>query len=158
MDLQRLEKLNELREKGILTEQEYAEQKQKILDQPSHGLTEFVMQTNHYSMLMHLAQLCVFILPLLGWVVPLVMWLARNEDSTIDRHGKVIFNWILSVVLYGFIALLLTVIIIGFPMLLALVICSIAFTVLGAIKAKEGVIANYPLSIRFFRVDESESE
>ncbi|MCC5826082.1 DUF4870 domain-containing protein [Alkalimonas sp.] len=156
MDLQQLEKLNELREKGILSEQEYTEQKQKILSQPTISLQQFFLQTNHYTMLMHLAQLCAFILPILGWVVPLVMWLSRNEDATIDRHGKVVFNWILSFVLYFFIALLLTVILIGFPILLALVICSIAFSVLGAIKAKEGIIQNYPLSIRFFRIDEVE--
>ncbi|MEE2001045.1 DUF4870 domain-containing protein [Alkalimonas sp. MEB108] len=157
MDVQQLEKLNELREKGILTEQEFAEQKQKILVQSSTSLQQFFLQTHNYTMLMHLAQLCVFILPVLGWVVPLVMWLSRNEDSTIDRHGKVIFNWILSFVLYAFASLLLTVIIIGFPMLLALMICSIAFTVLGAIKAKDGVIENYPLAIRFFRIDAPET-
>lgn len=156
MDLDKLEKLNALKEKGVITEQEFAEQKQKILHQPHTSFQQLLDNSYNYSMLMHLAQFFALALPFLGWTAPLVMWMIKNEDEFIDQQGKVIFNWILSVLVYLLVALLLTVILIGFPMLLALFICSIVFTIMGALKAKEGIVKNYPLSIRFFRVEESE--
>lgn len=156
MDLDKLEKLNALKEKGILTEQEFTEQKQKLLNQPATSFEQIMENSYNYSMLMHLAQFCAFMLPFLGWVVPLVMWMLKKDDDYIDQQGKVIFNWVLSVLVYFFIALTLTMILIGIPMLFALVICSIVFTIIGALKAKEGIVKNYPLAIRFFRVEESE--
>jgi uncharacterized Tic20 family protein len=156
MDLDKLEKLNALKEKGIITEQEFVEQKQKILSPPNSSFQQLVDNSYNYCMLMHLAQFCAFVLPFLGWIVPLVMWMTKKEDEFIDQQGKVIFNWILSVLVYFFVSLLLTVILIGFPMLLALVICSIVFTIMGALHAKDGIVKNYPLAIRFFRVEESQ--
>ena len=38
---------------------------------------------------------------------------------------------------------------IGFPLVFALAIASIAFPIIGAIKADEGVLWRYPMVIRF---------
>lgn len=162
MNIEKLEKLNDLKEKGIITEEEFQLQKAKILNEPE--LTEVIVgnsakldfsDTKTYCMFMHLAQFCAFILPILGWVVPLVMWLTRKEDEQIDQQGRVIFNWILSALIYGFVSFILMFLLIGFPMLLALVVCNIVFIILGALKAKDGVVKNYPLTIRFFSVQQS---
>lgn len=158
MDLDKLEKLNELKAQGVITEEEFQQQKERILNQPispaAAGLD--FNDARSYSMLLHLAQFCAFILPLLGWVVPLVMWLTRKEDAYIDQQGKVVFNWIISAVIYGFVSLLLMVVLIGIPLMIALVVCNIIFVIMGALRAKDGMIKNYPLAIRFFRVEESQ--
>lgn len=150
MNIEKLEKLNDLKEKGIITEEEFQQQKAKILNEAD--LTQVTVgnssaaldfnDTKTYCMFMHLAQFCAFILPILGWVVPLVMWLTRKDDEQIDQQGRVIFNWILSALIYGFVSFILMFLVIGFPMLLALVVCNIVFIILGALKAKEGVVKN----------------
>ncbi|MEE2023390.1 MULTISPECIES: DUF4870 domain-containing protein [Alkalimonas] len=159
MDLDKLEKLNELKAQGVITEEEFQQQKEKILNQPAAAASAGLdfNDVRSYSMLMHLAQLCAFILPLLGWVVPLVMWLTRKEDQYIDQQGKVVFNWIISAVIYGFVSLLLMVVLIGIPLMIALVVCNIVFAIMGALRAKDGIVKNYPLAIRFFRVEEGQS-
>lgn len=163
MDLDKLEKLNELRAKGVITEAEFQQQKDKILNEAevttvSVGNSSATLDFNDvktYGMFMHLAQFCAFILPVLGWVVPLVMWLSRKENAHIDQQGRIIFNWIISALIYGFVSLILVFIVIGIPMLVALVVCNIVFVIMGALRAKDGIVKNYPLTIRFFSVEET---
>lgn len=159
MDLDKLEKLNELKAQGVITEEEFQQQKEKILNQPTPAPAAGLdfNDARSYSMLMHLAQFCAFIVPLLGWVVPLVMWLSRKEEPFIDQQGKVVFNWIISAVIYGFVSLLLIVVLIGIPLMIALVVCNIVFAIMGALRAKDGIVKNYPLAIRFFAVDETQA-
>jgi len=64
-------------------------------------------------------------------------------------------NWVFSSLIYAVISLLLCFILIGIPMLAALAICSIVFTIMGAMDANKGVIKNYPLTIKFFDVKET---
>lgn len=154
MDLDKIEKLNELREKGALTEAEYEKAKAEALAS-NKSLDINNVDNRSYAMIMHLTQLCSCILPLLGWVVPLVMWLTRREDAYIDEQGKVVANWIISSFIYTIISVILMMIVIGFFMFLALIVCSIIFTIMGGIQAKDGVVRNYPLAIRFFAVNET---
>lgn len=155
MNLEKIEKLAELKEKGILTEEEYAEAKAKILrGQEPQATTELAgdMDSRTYSMLLHFSQLCGFLVPVFGWVLPVVLWIIKRDDPYVDQQGKVVFNWILSSFIYFVISLILSMVIIGIFMLLALAIVSVIFIVIGAVRAKDGVIQNYPLSIPFFSV------
>jgi hypothetical protein len=154
MDLDKIEKLNELKEKGAITEEEYQKAKAEAL-QSNKSLDINNMDSRSYSMIMHFTQLCSFIVPFLGWIVPLVMWLTRREDSYIDEQGKVVANWIISAFIYSIISIILMMVVIGVFLFLALILCSVIFTIIGAIQAKDGVIRNYPLSIRFFSVNET---
>jgi uncharacterized protein len=154
MDLAKVEKLNELREKGAITEAEYEKAKAEALASNS-ALDISNMDSRSYSMVMHFTQLCSFIVPFLGWVVPIVMWLTKRDDAYVNEQGKVVANWILSALIYTIICIILMMVIIGIFLIIALVICSIIFTILGGIQAKDGVIRNYPLSIRFFPVNET---
>lgn len=156
MDLEKIEKLNELKEKGAITEEEYQKAKAEALEsKPSSSLDFSNMDNKTYSMIMHLAQLCCFIVPVLGWVVPLVMWLTKKGDIYIDQQGRVVANWIISAFIYGIVCVILMIVLIGIVLIWVLIICSIIFTIMGAINAKDGVIRNYPLAIRFFSVDET---
>jgi uncharacterized Tic20 family protein len=157
MDLEKIEKLNELKEKGILTEEEFQKAKAEALETKTTGQSiDFNnMDSRSYSMIMHFAQFCCFIIPVLGWVVPLIMWLTKKDDDYIDQQGRVVLNWIISSFIYSIICIMLMVIVIGIFLIFALIICSIIFTIMGAINAKDGVIRNYPMSIRFFPVNET---
>lgn len=155
MNLEKLDKLNDLREKGVITEEEFQQAKQKTLGEKSLTEAANSMDNKSYSMLMHFSQLCSFIIPLSGMVIPVVMWAVKKDDPYIDAQGKVIINWLLSALIYGAISLALTMIVIGVFLLIALGICAVIFAIMGAIKAKDGVIKNYPLTIQFFKVEGS---
>jgi len=120
---------------------------------PSNEDKPWGMELKTFCMLLHLSQLAGFIVPGAGFVLPIVMW-ATNKDQhkEINLHGLIIFNWMISAVIYGIIGLILVLLVVGIPLLFALGITSLVFAILGAVKANEGVYWPYPVSIDFFGV------
>ncbi|MCP8900595.1 DUF4870 domain-containing protein [Gilvimarinus xylanilyticus] len=153
MDLDKIEKLNELKEKGMISDEEYQRAKAKALGSASASDVVGDVDNRSYSMLMHLAQLCGFVIPMCGLVVPLIMWVVKKDDAYINEQGKVVFNWVISSFIYFVICIVLAIFIIGIFLVIALGIVSIVFIIMGAIRAKDGTIQNYPMSIPFFTVD-----
>jgi uncharacterized protein len=155
---EQIAKLNQLRADGALTDAEFAEEKAKLLTGNASSLSAtesnvrkpWGMEVHVFCMVMHLSQFSSFFVPLLGVVFPVVMWATEKEkNETIDRHGRIIINWIISSIIYAIISALLCFIIIGIPLLIALVIASIVFTIMGAVKANDGKTWAYPLSLSF---------
>ena len=110
------------------------------------------MELNQFCMFMHLAQFAGLIVPFASIVLPIVMWTTNKDKSElIDQHGKHILNWIISSFIYLFVSFILIFVIIGFLAIFAVAICSIVFTVMGAIKANNGEVYKYPLSITFIK-------
>lgn len=100
----------------------------------------------------HLGQFLGYFAPVLGWLVPLAIWLAkRDEMPALDAHGKAVANWMLSELIYVTIGVILFFFIIGIPFLLVLGVLSVVFPIVGAVKASKGEVWTYPLSILFFR-------
>jgi uncharacterized Tic20 family protein len=112
----------------------------------------FGMKPNTYCMLLHLSQLLVFLLPGIGLAVPIVLWaINKDKDSLVDRHGKIVVNWILSAFIYVAGSIILSFVGIGLLTLAALLIVSIVFPIIGGVKANDGIEWKYPLSIPFFK-------
>src|SRR6266566_4900958 len=141
-----LSQLNELRQKGALTEEEYQTEKRKILDRgPRAGGEYWGMNETQYSMLMHLSQFAGFLLPFAGLVLPIVMWsLYKDRSPFIDANGRHITNWLISACIYGVVSFLLCFVLIGIPLLLALLVVNVVFVILGAVKANSGNAWRYP--------------
>jgi len=109
------------------------------------------MKPNTYCMLLHLSQLAGA--TLWGYAVPIVLWaLGKDKSAQIDMHGKIVLNWIISLVIYFFAAGLLCIVLIGFLILPVLVVLAVVFPIIGAVKANNGITWNYPLSIPFFKI------
>ncbi len=86
-----------------------------------------------------------------GIVVPIVMWiLSKDESELARRHGASMMNWLISSIIYALVSLILVFVAIGIPMLVILAILHIAFPIIAAVKAHEGKMWSYPLTIRFF--------
>jgi len=163
MNYQDLELLNNLKEKGAITEEEYQKEKAKILNgeqssyqgQQSHFVKPMTTaEINSYCMFMHLAQFGGFIIPFAGFVAPVIMWVINKDKSdVIDKNGKIILNWMLSALIYGVGSAILCLVLIGIPLLIALGVCHIVFVIIGATRANEGKLWEYPLSIKFFPVN-----
>ena len=109
-------------------------------------------ESRQWSMFLHLSVLTGFIVPLAGLVAPIVIWQMKKDDSPkLDMHGKIMVNWVLSMILYMIVSVVLSFVVIGLPMLLALVVLNIVFPIIGGIKANNGETWRYPLSIRFMK-------
>ena len=86
-----------------------------------------------------------------AFAAPVVIWqLKKAEMPDVDDHGKVVVNWMLSELIYLVVAGIL-VVLIGIPLLIAVVVTGIVFPIVGGIKASEGELWRYPLSIPFLK-------
>lgn len=146
---EKLNALENLRERGAITEREFQYEKAKILNSSSDQ-NLFGMELNTYLTLMHLSQFAGFIIPGLGFILPIIMWVTNSSNEEVDRHGKNIANFMISMFIYFTISCLLILLIIGIPMLIILGIMEIVCVIIAAVKANRGEYWKYPLSISFF--------
>jgi uncharacterized protein len=115
--------------------------------------TVWGMDVDTYCAAMHLSQFLNVILPIAGIAAPVLMWsLNRDQDPRIDAHGKALINWLLSLLIYATVSAILVFVLIGGILLLVLGVVSVVFAVLGAVKASQGAMWEYPMSIRFVAV------
>jgi uncharacterized protein len=156
-----IEKLNNLKQAGAITEEEYQSAKASLLkkDETIGEKLNFVVRNvssdeNMWSMFMHFSQLCGFLIPLAGLMVPIVMWQVKKDQSDIiDRHGRNIVNWIITEIIFFAAFFILVRIFIGIPLLGILFILGIVLPIIGGIKANSGEIWSYPFAIKFFSAD-----
>jgi len=104
-----------------------------------------------WATLLHLSLLAGLLIPFGGLVVPVVIYFLKKEQfPSLEPHWYVVLNWILSSLIYAVIFSILIIILIGIPLLWALALLFLIFPIIGAIKANDGEVWPYPLSIRFF--------
>ncbi len=90
--------------------------------------------------------LCLVGFPILG---PLIIWLIKKDQSPyIDQQGRELLNFQISFLIYAFVSFLLCFILIGIPLLFAIGIGTIILTIIGIVRASEGNIYRFPLTIR----------
>jgi len=108
-------------------------------------------QIRTWAMAIHLTQLLNFVVPLAGIIAPIVIWQIQKEKMpALDVHGKIVVNWMLSLLIYVAISGVLIFLLIGFPLLMLLGALGVIFPIIGGIKANQGEAWRYPGSIRFF--------
>ena len=57
-------------------------------------------EIRQWSMFLHLSVLTTYIVPLAGLVAPIVIWqMKKNDSPKLDMHGKIVVNWVLSMIL-----------------------------------------------------------
>ena len=157
-----LEKLNALHQSGALSDEEFAKAKEALIArQQSAGqkikqsIDDVSSDNGTWGLLIHITQFCGYVLPLAGWIVPLMLWLMKRDESRIiDMHGRVVMNWLISELIYAIIFGLLCIIIIGIPFIIILGILAIIYPIIGAAKAGSGEVWHYPGSIRFLSIDD----
>ena len=105
-----------------------------------------------FLVLLHLSLLTGFMIPFGGIVLPLVMWLTnKDEFSEVDKHGKVIANWMISYTIYFLVCVMLSFVLIGIPLLILLTVYAIVIVIIASVKASDGELWHYPLSIKFLK-------
>ena len=99
----------------------------------------------------HLSQLLDFVTVIGGFIVPLLLWLVKKDEIfDMDRHGKAILNFRISMFLYLLICIPF-VLLFGLGLLGFIVIglFYIIFPIINAVRASNNQQPNYPLSIKF---------
>ena len=110
------------------------------------------MELKQFTIFMHLSQFAGVFVPMAGFVLPIIMWVMnRDQSRTIDRHGKSIVKLMLSFIIYFIGSAILSMVLIGIPMIMALLIANFIFVILGAVRASEGQLFTYPMSINFIK-------
>ncbi|MEL6189808.1 MAG: DUF4870 domain-containing protein [Myxococcota bacterium] len=109
-------------------------------------------ETRQWAMILHLSLLGGLVVPLFGLVAPILIWqLKKDEMPGLDAHGKMVANWVISAFIYAVVGAVLSLVLIGILLLMALGVVSIVFPIIGGIKAKDGELWKYPLTIQFLK-------
>ncbi len=104
-----------------------------------------------WGMLSHLSVFSGLVIPFGHIIAPLVIWLLKKDDENmafVEDQAKEVLNFQIASTIYAFIGGILLFVIIGIFVLGALAIFWLVVTILGALKANEGVAYRYPLNIR----------
>ncbi len=102
-----------------------------------------------WALFAHLSALSGLIIPFGSILGPLIVWLVKKEEMPfVNDQGKEAINFNITVALAGIVSAVLTLILIGFLLLLALFIYWIVMTIIAGIKANEGEAYRYPITLR----------
>ncbi len=173
-----LDKLQKLRDAGTITDEQFERARAKLLDEnpdlreaardekaePGRderrprrrddrlSLAEEERETRQWAMFLHLS-LAVGHVVALGWIVaPIVIWqIKKDQLPLIDVHGRNAVNWIISYCIYLATSFVLCFVGIGFLLLPIVGVLGIVFPIIAAVKANEGKVWNYPLTITFVK-------
>ncbi len=110
-----------------------------------------MIENRQLLVLTHLSQLLDFVTGIGGFLVPLIIWLIKKDEVfDMDRHGKAILNFRISMFIYLLICvpaiLLFGLGILGF---IVIGIFYLIFPIINALRASNNQEPNYPLSIKF---------
>lgn len=105
---------------------------------------------NQLLVITHLTQLLTYVTGFGGLIVPLVIWATQKDRvDDMDAHGKAILNFQLSIIVYSIISVPLMLVGIGFITLILIAIMAFVMPIINAIKASNGELPSYPLSLNF---------
>jgi uncharacterized Tic20 family protein len=107
----------------------------------------------NFAMFTHLAGLLdLTSIPGGGLIGPLVLWLIKKDTMPfVDDQGKEAVNFHITIAIALLVSWCLTFFCIGIPMLIAVGIASIVFSIIGAIAASKGEVYRYPLTLRLVK-------
>ena len=58
-------------------------------------------ETRTWAMFLHFSLLAGYVAPIAGLIAPNIIWQVQKDKLPgIDEHGKVVVNWIISLILY----------------------------------------------------------
>jgi uncharacterized Tic20 family protein len=104
------------------------------------------------GLFLHLSQFANLVFFPLGIILPIILWQTQKDKMPgIDAHGKMVVNWAISSTIYALASVILMFVLVGFLTILAVAVMGIVFPIIGAIKANNGELWEYPMTIKFFK-------
>lgn len=115
-------------------------------------MNEMTQEQKTWGMIAHLSSLAGLIIPLGNVIGPLVVWLIKKDTMPfVDDQGKEALNFNITVFIAAVVSGLLTLILIGFLLLLVVGLGWLVLTVMAGIKANEGNTYRYPFTLRLIK-------
>jgi uncharacterized Tic20 family protein len=108
-------------------------------------------ESRTWGMICHISTFIGYLIPFGNIIAPLVIWIMKKDDPFIDYHGKEALNFQISVTIYAFIAVILALVLVGFVLMFVIMIVNLILVIIAAIKANDGNVYRYPLTIRFIK-------
>ena len=106
-----------------------------------------IEQIRRAAMLCHLGAPTGFVLPFGNLIAPFVMWIAgRDLDPAVERAGREVLIFQISILVYLLLAFALTLAFIGIVILPLLSVMQLGLTLLAARRAAAGIDYRYPLT------------
>lgn len=113
----------------------------------SNGLAK--QEERSLGLACHLLAFVGMVFPFGNILGPLVIWLVKKDDSAfVDDQGKEALNFNITISIAGFVAFLLTFVVIGAVLLPIIGIFWLVMTIVAAVKANGGEYYRYPLTLR----------
>jgi uncharacterized Tic20 family protein len=99
-----------------------------------------------WAMFAHLSSLLIWLgIPFANLIAPFIIWQIKKDDLHFAAdQAKECLNFQIIISILSLLSLPLCLILIGFPMLFALMIVNLAYTIIAAIKSNEGQAYRYP--------------
>lgn len=104
------------------------------------------------GMFIHLSLLAyAFVFPV-GAIAPILLWqLNKDKMPALEAHGKMATNFMISLAIYFAVSFVLAFVLIGFLGFLVFGLMALIFPIVGAVKANNGELWEYPLTIKFLK-------
>jgi uncharacterized Tic20 family protein len=124
-----------------------------IYDHEGKPIKEFDRDAQNWAMICHLSALVGLLgIPLLHILAPLAVWLfKRNDYPFVNDQGKEALNFQITMGLIGLIGWALTLIFVGWILLILLLAINFVFVLSAALKVNQGDPYRYPFSLRLIR-------
>lgn len=85
-------------------------------------------------------------------LLPLIVWLVKRRDpDLVAAHAAEALNFHLSLLIYGILLIPLCFIGIGVVLLIIMGIASAVLAIVAALRASDGVVYRYPLTLRMIK-------
>lgn len=108
-------------------------------------------EEKNWGSICHLSAFTGFVFPPLGFILgPLVVWLIKKDEIPyVNDQGKEALNFQLTMFIVFIVSCLLTLLLIGFLLLMFWAIFQFIIIIVAAIRASDGICYRYPVTIRF---------
>jgi uncharacterized Tic20 family protein len=84
-----------------------------------------------------------------GFIAPLVIYIVKKDESPyVRKHALESLNFQISIAIYAIASLILTIVVIGIFLLIAVGILAVVLAIIATVKASEGKFYQYPFTIR----------
>ena len=104
--------------------------------------------SRNLAMLSHLSAFVAF-LGVPSLIGPLVLWLLNRDDPYVEAQAKEALNFNISFLLYGLVAAISIILLIGIIALPAVVVTWFVLVIVASVKAANGEDYRYPFTIQF---------
>lgn len=109
-------------------------------------------EARQWAMFCHFAAFLGLVFPFGNLLGPLIVWQIKKDlDPFVDAQGKEALNFQISVTIAMLICLLLSVVLIGIPLMVLVGIAALVLTIIAGIKANEGQAYRYPFAWRLVK-------